>query len=192
MLGPTLNSDGGGNADVSAAIGIVGDGSDGRGTYANGSVERLECSFSVNRGVVNFVTYQTPRQLRFNLESVATLLRADGANVQNSFLANVDLFGINYFGKFENMQEGSTARIQADLEFYVGRTTYELDYANIAVKRLPGNTWLFTTDSADIGTPCIGTDFCISDEATLNVIRRKSQNTLGVVHAPIRFTVTLN
>ncbi len=153
--------------------------------YANGSVERLECSFSVNRGVVNFVTYQTGRKLHFNLDPVV----AAKAGIPSSFDAEVDLFGINYYGKFENMAVGTTAQVQADLEFYVGRETFELDYPAIAVKRTGENTWLFTTDHArDIeGDP----GFQASSTAKLNVIRRRSQTFYGEVQAPIRFEVTL-
>lgn len=156
---------------------------DGNARYAHGE-GGVQCYFGVAGKDVDLVTYNTGRKLRFkfNPNSVAW----QGSSLPQDFTAESDLFGINYWGQYKAMGIGTTAQVQMDLEFYVGRITYELDYSSLAVKRTGENTWLVTSD------PLYSvTGLAVTDEADLNVIRRNKQQTFGVVNMPIEFEVTL-
>ncbi|HXG57466.1 MAG TPA: hypothetical protein VNL91_00390 [Thermoanaerobaculia bacterium] len=162
---------------------VPGIGNDGNPFYDhNGNVR---CTFAVNRGVFDLVTYNTGRTFTFDIgpAEVTSLAGLPGV----PFNAEVDLFGINYFGKFEEMAPGSTAQLQVDLEFHWKNLTYELDYSALAVTRTGSNTWLITSDDRYDGAA----GFRPSAQAELNVIRRKSQTTYGTVNAPIEIAVTI-
>lgn len=158
---------------------------DGNPVYDHGT-SGVQCYFGVNGRDANLVTYNTPRRLQFSFDSSSTAWQNSG--LAQDFLAEVDLFGINYFGPYRTMGVGTTAQVQMDLEFKVGRLTYELDYPSLAAMRLSETEWLITSDPADIpGFP----GFTVSDLASLNVIRRRSQETFGAVNMPIRFVVVM-
>jgi hypothetical protein len=166
----------------STGFGVFSDGND---TYENG-VGGLQVYFGVSGKDVDVVTYNSTRKLRFKFDPTNSAVQASG--LPADFLAESDLFGINYYGRYREMGIDTTAQVQADLEFYVGKYTYELDYPALAVKRTGENTWLVTSDPADIGG---NPGFTASDEADLNIIRRNRQTTYGTVHMPIRFEVTI-
>jgi hypothetical protein len=162
---------------------------DGNAVYSHG-VGGVQVYFGVGGKDVDLVTYNTSRKLRFTFDPASPAFQASGINsaVGSDFTAVVDLFGINYWGRYRDMGIGTTAQVQADLEFYVGNVTYELDYSSLACMRTSANTWLFTTDPADIpGNP----GFTASKMANLNVIRRKSVTKFGTVDMPMRFEVTV-
>ncbi|HSC76940.1 MAG TPA: hypothetical protein VLB32_00135 [Candidatus Acidoferrales bacterium] len=158
---------------------------DGNAVYEHG-VGGVQCYFGVSGKDVDVVTYNTARTLRFKLDPNNSAVQASG--LPADFLAESDMFGINYFGRYREMGIGTTAQVQADLEFYVGKYTYELDYPSLAVMRVSENTWRVTSDPAEIGGD---PGFTASDEADLNIIRRNRQTTYGTVHMPIRFEVTI-
>lgn len=163
---------------------------DGNPTYEHG-VGSVQAYFGVGGKDVDIVTYNTSRQLRYTFDTSSTPFVNSGIGAvhpSGNFLAVSDLFGINYYGRYRDMGIGTTAQVQADLEFYVGTTTYELDYSSLAVMRIDADTWLFTTDPADIpGFP----GFLASKTAKLNVIRRRSVTQFGTVDMPMRFEVTI-
>lgn len=178
---------------------------DGTATYEHKKVyfpgaAAVQCYFAVNGRDVDLVTYKTKRTLRFVFQpDESAVWGSDGAGLDQKFNAEVDLFGINYFGPYQKMESGNTAQVQMDLEFHFPPTgnpeTYELSYGALAAKRLNADTWLITSDPADIcsgaadPTGCAG--FTISDAAQLNSIRRRTTNNYGTVHMPIRFEVKL-
>jgi hypothetical protein len=158
---------------------------DGNPVYDHGT-SGVQCYFGVNQKDANLVTYNTPRKLRFFFDSSSTAWQNSG--LAQDFLAEVDLFGVNYFGPYPSMGVGTTAQVQMDLEFKVGKLTYELDYPSLAAMRLSETEWLITSDPGDIpGNP----GFTASDLASLNVIRRRSQEQFGAVNMPIRFVVVM-
>jgi len=162
---------------------------DGNAVYSHG-VNGVQAYFGVGGKDVDLVTYNTTRKLRFTFDPASQAFQASGINsvAGSNFTANVDLFGINYWGRYQEMGIGTTAQVQADLEFYVGNVTYELDYASLACMRTSATTWLFTTDPADIpGNP----GFQASKVAKLNVIRRRSTTQFGTVDMPMRFEVAV-
>lgn len=162
---------------------------DGNATYDHG-VDKVQVYFGVGGKDVDLVTYNTPRKLHYTFDPASTAFANSGIGATHpsgDFLAVSDLFGINYFGRYRDMGVGTTAQVQADLEFYVGNVTYELDYASLAVFRESQNTWLITTRAADIpGFP----GFEASPVAKLNVIRRRSVTSFGTVTMPMRFRVS--
>jgi len=158
---------------------------DGNNIYEHG-VGGVQAYFGVAGKDVDVVTYDSGRKLHFKFDPNNSALQ--GSGLPADFLAESDLFGINYFGRYRDMGIGTTAQVQSDLEFYVGLKTYELDYPSLAVRRISEDTWLVTSDPLDIpGDP----GFQASDEADLNVIRRNRQTTFGTVHMPIRFEVKI-
>lgn len=162
--------------------GLSGDGSD--YVDAEGAVQSY---IGVGGKDVDLVTYNSSRIINFAF--------ADGdsdvwnrAALEQELQAEIDIFAINYWGRYMEMGVGTTAQVQSDFEFYVGRKTYELDYSTLAVFRETLDTWLITTDPNDIpGNP----GFTASPLAELNVIRRSKQETFGVVSMPVRFRVRL-
>jgi hypothetical protein len=152
--------------------------------YYKHNIGGVQCYFGVNGRDADLVTYNTGRTLHFVFDPAASSV----AGLDSDFHAEVDIFAINYWGQYEAMGFGSTAQVQMDLEFYVGRITYELDYPSLAVMRLTSDMWLITSDPGDIpGDP----GFTASSEADLNVIRRRKQETYATVNMPIRFYVRL-
>ncbi len=168
---------------------------DGNSVYSHG-VGFVEAYFGVGGKDVDIVTYPTltqdpVRKLRFTFDPASTAFLSSGiaaTHPTGDFTAISDLFGINYWGRYRDMGVGTTAQVQADLEFYVGDVTYELDYASLAVMRTSETTWLFTTDPLDIpGNP----GFQASPVAKLNVIRRRKVTSFGTVNMPMRFEVAI-
>ncbi len=163
---------------------------DGNSIYEHG-VGGVQAYYGVGGKDVDIVTYNTARKLRYTFDTSSTAFVNSGIGAvhpSGDFMAVSDLFGINYWGRYRDMGIGTTAQVQADLEFYVGSVTYELDYASLACMRIDADTWLLTTDPADIpGNP----GFQASKVAKLNVIRRRSVTQFGTVDMPMRFEVTL-
>lgn len=162
-------------------VGVSGDGS----TYVDG-VGGVQCYISVSKNDADLVTYNTGRTLHFEFDSSSVAWQNSG--LPQSLDAEIDFFAINYYGNYDSMGVGTTAQVQMDLEFKVGRLTYELDYQSLAVMRTATDTWLITSDPADIpGNP----GFTASDQAALNVIRRRAQATYGAVNMPLRVQMTV-
>ncbi len=158
---------------------------DGTGTYVD-SVGGVQCYFGVSGKDADLVTYNSSRTLHFKFDTSSLAWKKSG--LPADFYAVMDFFGVNYWGRYKDMGDGTTAQVQMDLEFKVGNLTYELDYQSLAVKRT-GNTWLITSDHAnDI---IYNTGFTASNQAALNVIRRRSQETFGAVNMPLRVELTL-
>lgn len=168
------------------SIGVYGDASDGTGVYDH-NVGGVRCYFGVNERNIVLVTYNTGRKLHFKFDPASSV--PESAGLPDDFLAEVDLFGINYFGPYTSMGIGTTAQVQMDLEFHMPNNplTYELDYSSLAVVRLDAATWRITSQVADVPSLIVTP----SPEAKLNVVRRRSAETFGTVNMPIRFEVKL-
>ena len=173
---------------------------DGNATYDHNVVYtpglgKVQCYFGVNARDVDMVTYNTGRKLHFVFDPSATAVK--NANFDRcsetscTFDAEVDLFGINYFGQFTAMGNGTTAQVQMDLEFHwpsgPSPRTFELDYSSLAVVRLDSKNWLISSEGSDAQYGPVAP----SRTAKLNEIRRRGSIPFGTVDMPIRFTVTL-
>lgn len=177
-----------------AAFGVYSDFSvlGGSNTYANGS-SGVQCYFGVAGKDLDLVTYNTGRKLVFHFDpSSAAVIKAV---LPTNLPAEADFYGVNFYGPYRTQGDGTTAQVQASLQFHYGTPprTYELAYPALAAYRLPnggtpGNTWLITSDLNDIpGNP----GFTASNLASLNQIRKKGSINYGAVNMPIRFQVTL-
>ncbi len=156
---------------------------DGSITYVNG-IGGVRCYFGVNGKNVDLVTYSTGRKLHFKFNPASTAWQT--SKLSQDFLAEVDFYGVNFFGPYQSMADGTTAQMQASLQFHVGGNTYELAYPALAAYRT-GNTWLITSNPGDIpGYP----GFTATDQATLSLKRQKKVTNFGSVNMPIRFQVT--
>jgi len=177
---------------VMSTSGSTGVFDDGDPNYNNGT-DAVQVYFGVGGKDLDLVTYDTGRTMEFVFDQSSPVVQsAQAAGLPvGDFTAEMDFFGINYFGRYRDMGIGTTAQVQADLEFHIGGpnpTTFELEYPSLAVMRLSATEWLVTTDPADIpGDP----GFQASSSALLNMIRRRKQTTYGTVSMPIRFTVTI-
>jgi hypothetical protein len=173
--------------------GVFGDGVAGTGEYKHGT-EGVQCYFGVNARDVDMVTYNTGRTLRFVFDVAGrTDLANDLADLPDTLDAEVDLFGVNHWGRFVDMGIGTTAQIQMDLEFHDPTSpsprTFELDYSALAVRRLDSETWLITSQPNDPEVPFSPVNQ--SPIAKLNEVRRRGSIPYGEVVMPIRFKVTL-
>ena len=128
----------------------------------------------------------TGRKLTFAFDPSSSAFQASGLP-QNS-QAEVDLYGINFYGPFSSMGVGTTALLKTSLQFKSGGSTYELAYPALAVKRTAADTWLITSSEAEVGG---NPGFDISDAADLGVFRKRSRADFGTVSMPIHFYVTL-
>jgi len=149
----------------------------------------VECYIGVGGKDADLVTYNTGRKLTFHFDPNSAPWQASG--IPQDFEAEVDFFGINYFGRYRDMTVGTTAQVQADLEFHCcgpSPATYELEYPSLAAKRISETEWLITTDPADIGGD---PGFQASDQASLNIIRRNRQPSFGMVNMPFRLRITI-
>jgi len=176
------------DAVMSTPAGSTGVYDDGDPLYSH-TKDGVQAYFGVGGKDVDLVTYDSGRMMHFEFDPASPALAAAG--IPAVIDSEMDLFGINYWGRYRDMDIGTTAQVQADLEFHCcgpSPTTYELEYPSLAVMRLSETEWLVTSDPADIpGDP----GFQASSTAMLNVIRRKKQTSFGLVSMPIRFTVTL-
>ncbi|MGH9789114.1 MAG: hypothetical protein ACRD4U_10475 [Candidatus Acidiferrales bacterium] len=177
---------------VMSTSGSTGVYDDGDPNYNNGA-SGVQVYFGVGGKDLDLVTYDTGRTMRFVFDQSSSVVQA--AQVAGlpvgDFNAEMDFFGINYWGRYREMTIGATAQVQADLEFHTGGpmpTTFELEYPSLAVMRVSETEWLVTSDPADIpGDP----GFQASSTALLNIIRRRKQTSYGIVDMPLRFTVTV-
>jgi hypothetical protein len=152
--------------------------------YENG-VQRVKNYFKSGNTVV-LVTYATGRKLTFQFDPSSPAWQASGLPALAA--AEVDLWGINYFGPFQTMGNMTTAQLQTTVQFKVNGNTYELFYPSLAVMRTGVNTWLITSDPNDIpGFP----GFSASSTANLSVFRKRSRQSFGAMNMPIRFEVNL-
>ena len=160
---------------------------DGNPSYING-VQAVRCYFGVNNQNANLITYGTGRKLIFRFDPASAAAVASGLSVSAPVEAEVDFFGINYYGQFQSMGLNTTAQLNGSLQFKANNTTYELAYQSLAVKRTSASTWLITTDQTDIGG---FPGFNASDQAELSSFRKRTRTTYGAVNMPMRFEVTL-
>jgi hypothetical protein len=159
---------------------------DGLGVYDNG-VQRVSTYFGTNGGNVVLVTYTSGRKLTFDFSPSSPAWQASGLPQHSQ--AEVDIFGVNYYGPFLSMGVGTTAQVQTSVQFKGGGgLTYELSYLALAAKRQSQTEWLITSDPIDIGG---FPGFTASSQASLGVFRKKSRQTFGAVNMPIRFKVEL-
>jgi len=158
---------------------------DGQGSYSNG-VDRVQVYFGAGGGNVDLITYSTKRKLVMSFNPASAPWQASG--LAQTVPAEVDLYGVNYYGLFSSMGIGTTAQVHTSLQFKGGTSTYELDYPALAAMRLDANTWLITSNPADIpGFP----GFTASSTASLGRFRKTTRTTFGNVSMPIRFQVVL-
>jgi hypothetical protein len=172
-----------------------------QGVYSDGNAYNngeggVQVYFGVGGKDLDLVTYNTERTMRFEFDQSSPVVQnAQAAGLPvGSFNAEMDFFGINYWGRFRDMTPGTTAVLASDLEFHIGGpnpTTFELEYPSLAVRRMSATEWVVTSDPNDAifggGNP----GFDASPLALLNVIRRRKQSSYGTVSMPIRFTVTV-
>ncbi len=174
---------------ASAATGVF---DDGTATYSNG-VGGVQSYFGVNLQNSNLVTYNTNpmRTLRFVFDPNATAWKNSG--LPGTSNATVDFYGVNYYGQYTAMRIGTTAQVNATLQFKVSGTgsTYQLAYPSLAAFRESQTTWLMTSDPNDIILPQGYPGFTASDSATLGVFRKRTLTNFGTVEMPIRFEVAL-
>ena len=160
---------------------------DGNAAYVNG-IQAVKCYFGVNNQNANLVTYSTGRKLVFKLDPASPAAVASGLPTGVPVAAEVDFYGINYYGQFQSMGLGTTAQLKASLQFKANNTTYDLTYQSLAVKRTSASTWLITSDPNDIGG---FPGFNATDQAELSSFRKRTKIAYGAVNMPIRFEVTL-
>ena len=172
---PNLSSNGAGVSD------------DGDPSYLNG-VDGVKVYFGVNNGNANLITYSTGRALTFKLDPASNAAVASGLPTSAPFEAEVDFYGINYYGQFQSMGIDTTAQMKGSLQFKANNTTYELLYQSLAVKRVATNSWLVTTNAAELGG---FPGFNASDQAELSSFRKRTRLIYGAVNMPMRFTLTL-
>jgi hypothetical protein len=160
---------------------------DGDSFYTNG-IQGVKCYFGVNNQNANLVTYSTGRKLEFRFDPAAPAAITAGLTTSSPVAAEVDFYGINYYGQFQSMDIGTTAQVKGSLQFKANNTTYELAYPALAVMRTSSSTWLITTNPSDIpGFP----GFNASDAAQLSSFRKRSQTVYGGVNMPLRFELTI-
>lgn len=159
---------------------------DGNPSYTN-NVGGVRVYFGVNNGNANLVTYSTGRKLDFLFDPDSGAANAAGLTAASGVSAEVDFYGINYYGQFQSMGIGTTAQMKGSLQFKANNTTYELLYQSLAVKRMSATTWLITTDPFDPGG---NPGFSASDQAELSSFRRRTRTVYGAVNMPMRFEVT--
>ena len=163
--------------------------SDGNTNYSNGTTNTsVKCFLGAGGKNFDLVTYSSGRTFTFNFSDADKTVAA-AASLPQTFTAEVDAYGINYWGPYLNMAQGSTAQVQMDLQFHYGggTTTYEVSYGCLAVTRMDSNTWLITSE------PGFGNNFavpCVSGKATLSKIRRNSTQGFGDVTMPITMQFT--
>jgi hypothetical protein len=159
--------------------------SDSSATYTNG-VNRVKVYLGAGGGNVDLVTYSTGRKLTFAFDPSSSAWQA--SKLPQLSQAEVDLYGVNFYGPFISMGVGTTALLNTSLQFKSGNSTYELAYSSLAAKRLSSTTWLITSDPADIGGD---PGFTASDVADLGAFRKRSRTDFGAVNMPIRFQIQL-
>jgi hypothetical protein len=159
--------------------------SDANPIYSNG-VNRVQVYLTSGGGTVDLITYGTGRKLTFAFDPSSSAWEASGLPQLSQ--AEVDLYGINFYGPFSSMGIGTTALLKTSLQFKSGGSTYELAYPSLAVKRKSADTWLITSDRSDIG---YDPGFDASDSADLGVFRKRSRADFGTVNMPIHFEVQL-
>lgn len=156
---------------------------EGSAFYAAG-FEGVRCYFGVKGKNLVLVTYNTPRKLHFKFDPSSVAWQRSGLPAE--FAAEVDFYGVNFYGPYVSMGDGTTAQVQASLQFHYAGNTYELAYPALAAYRT-GNTWLITSNRYDIpGYP----GFWASDQASINLLRRNRKTNMGAVNMPVRFQVT--
>ena len=154
--------------------------------YSNG-VNGVQSYLGAGGKDVDVVTYSTGRTLHFSFANGdIAAWGPKGANLPQSFDAEADFYGVNFYGPYESMTVGTTAQIHGVLQFHYNGLTYQLDYAALAGERTASNVWLITSDGAPIYAP-----FVTTPAATLSVERAHGQTTFGSVTAPIQFQVKL-
>jgi hypothetical protein len=160
---------------------------DGNPIYDNG-VQRVKNYFGSGGGNVVLITYSTGRKLTFTFNPASPAWQASG--LTQILKAEVDLYGVNFYGPFQSMAVGTTAQVQTSIQFKPtgGGETYELSYLALAAKRKSQTTWLITSDPQDIGG---FPGFLASDQAALAVFRKRSRQNFGAVNMPIRFEIQL-
>ena len=79
---------------------------DGNVDYTHGSATGLRCYFAVNGTNIDLLTYNTlpSRKLRFKFDPAS--IAPESASLPDDFVAEVDLFGINYFRPYRYMTVG--------------------------------------------------------------------------------------
>ena len=171
---PNLSADGTGVSD------------DGNPSYNNG-VAKVQSYLGAGGQNLDLITYATGRKMTFSFPSGSAAWQISG--LPEAVAAEVDMFGVNFYGPFQTMGVGTTAQMNTSIQFKYATRTYELDYASLAVKRIDATTWLVTSDHATdiIWDP----GFTASSAADLSVFRRKSRDNFGQVNMPIRMIVTL-
>jgi hypothetical protein len=172
--------------DNRSPVGVTGDGSP---SYVDGQ-EGVKSYFGVFGKDVNLLTYDTARKLHFTFDPSSSAFRASGIGPLGGadLMGTTTLYGLNFWGRYRDMGSGTTAQVRLELEFYVNGAFYQLQYDSLAVYRKGANTWLLTSDPADIpGNP----GFLASPAAQLGAVKNRVVSGFGTVNMPIRFEVTL-
>jgi len=165
--------------DLAPGSGVSGDAV---AIYSN-AVGKVQSYLGAGGGNIDVVTYSTGRTFHFAIPA-GSVLNASGLPAQ--FDAEVDFYGVNYFGTYLSMGVGTTAQVHGVLQFHRNGLTYQLDYPALAVVRNDASSWGVTSGP-------LGYDpgFTASSNATLSLVRKKGNLDYGVVSMPIVFTVAL-
>jgi hypothetical protein len=166
---------------LNAGSGISGDNASGAANYANG-IGKVQSYLGAGGKNIDLVTYSTGRTLHFSLPA-GTVLNASGLPAQ--FDAEVSFYGINYFGAYLSMANGSTAQVHGVLQFHYNGLTYQLDYPALAAIRQDASMWTVT------GFIDYTPGFTANNSAMLSLVRKRGNLDYGVLAAPIAFNVAL-
>jgi hypothetical protein len=158
---------------------------DGSSLYANG-VDRVQVYLGAGGKDVDLVTYSSKRGFHFHFDAAATAWQ--NSHLPQDSNAQVDFYGVNFFGPYVSQAIGTTAQVHGVIQFKSGSNTYQLDYPAMASKRLSANTWLLTTDPAEIGG---FPGFTAGDQAGLSLVRKKGNVDYGSVNMPFHIQFTL-
>ena len=178
FLAPTNNV-----SNLPSPTGVFGDSG---GVYSNG-VGAVQCYLGAGAGNVDLVTYSTTpsRTLHFVFASPT------GSSLPQDFWAQVDFYGVNYYGNYTTMPANSTAQVHGVLQFHYAGHTWQLDYPALAAYRVgSGNTWHISSNTADLPGGPFNPGFSVGSTATLGLERNKGQVIYGNFAMPINFSVS--
>jgi hypothetical protein len=170
--------------DLMTELGVTYEGSQ---FYTDGQ-EGVLHYFGVNGRNMVLHTYSTERKLRFHFDPGTAAFERSGLK-DASFATQVNIYGINYYGPFVSMGEGTTAQMKTTIEFYQNGHTYYLEYPALAAKRLTADTWLVTSDPTVLGGD---PGFTASPQADFGVFRRRNRASFGAVNMPIQMEVKVD
>src|SRR5437899_10465214 len=86
---------------------------DGNAFYSHG-VQLVSCYFGVNGNDLDLITYNSGRKLNFKFNPASAAWQSSGLPAVTN--AEVDFFGVNFYGPYRTQGVGTTAQVQASLQ----------------------------------------------------------------------------